>query len=87
MKSGTKSVGQPKHCKAKAQKRTTTTLGSRNLEIDKENNDFWKTEHSAFGCIKKGPNGEVMLPPGVFDELMANIETLSKRVLIVNIFS
>lgn len=86
MKSGTKSVGRPKQCKAKAQKRTTITLSPRNLKIDKEN-DLWKTEDTAFGCIKRGPNGEVMLPSGVFDELMVNIETLSKRVLIVNIFS
>jgi hypothetical protein len=46
--------------------------------MNKENHVSWQTEDTVFGCIRRLPNGEVLLPPGAFEELMTDSETLSK---------
>ena len=30
---------------------------------------LWKPEDTAFGTVFKGPNGEVLLPPGMFNDI------------------
>lgn len=36
----------------------------------------WTTETTEFGPIQRGPFGEVLLPPGVFEEILENRENL-----------
>jgi hypothetical protein len=68
VRSETQTKGRPQHC----QRKTNTQ------QSDKENQDSWQPEQTAFGCIGRRPNGEVLLPPGAFGELIADSETLSK---------
>jgi hypothetical protein len=45
---------------------------------DSTENKGWKEEETCFGTIRRGPNGEVILPPGVFDKIDKNVKSLSE---------
>lgn len=44
---------------------------------DKQSSE-WKTEETSVGTIQRGPRGEVLLPPGVFEDMVKLTESKCK---------
>ena len=38
---------------------------------------LWSAENTAFGTVFKGPNNEIVLPPGMFEKIEEQFENLS----------
>ncbi|KAK3737417.1 hypothetical protein QZH41_009026, partial [Actinostola sp. cb2023] len=63
-------------------KRKTGRPGKRKSYSHKplhQRRNYWEEEETCFGGIKRGLNNEVLLSPGVFEELSENIKVLSQR--------
>jgi hypothetical protein len=62
--------GRPtKHCPPPPQR-------SPPCDVEPPTTPVWTTETTEFGPIQRGPFGQVLLPPGIFEEILENKENL-----------
>jgi hypothetical protein len=55
----------------------------RKLQFPKETldtNSEWMEEYTCFGIIKRSSNGDVILPPGLFEEIDESFRKLSESM-------
>ncbi|CAB3977648.1 Hypothetical predicted protein [Paramuricea clavata] len=45
-------------------------------DVESPTTPVWTTETTEFGPIQRGPFGQVLLPPGIFEEILENKENL-----------